>query len=91
MKDQDRVGKLIKGNDGMIRAAYIRTSTGKTSRPITKLYPLEISAGEQETSTMSKTTDSSPRPRSTCGAANRARELIAEWTKMLGPWECQET
>ena len=66
----------------MICAAYIRTSTGETSCPITKLYPLEISAGEQQTSTTSKTTDSSPQPRSTQGAANRARELIAEWTKM---------
>ena len=33
---------LIRGRD-VVRAANIRTSTGKTNRPVTKLYPLEIS------------------------------------------------
>ena len=32
----------------MICAAHICTSNGETSRPITKLYPLEISAKEQQ-------------------------------------------
>ena len=35
---------VIRGNDGLIRAANIRTSTGKTTRPITKLYPLEVTS-----------------------------------------------
>ena len=29
------------GNDGLARAANIRTKSGHTNRPITKLYPLE--------------------------------------------------
>ena len=40
------VEDTISGEDGLIRAANIRTSTGKTNRPITKLYPLEITAAD---------------------------------------------
>ena len=38
------VEKLIVGGDGLIRAANIRTSTGRTNRPIVKLYPLEVNS-----------------------------------------------
>ena len=34
---------LIKFNDGVVRAANIQTSNRITSRPITRLYPLELS------------------------------------------------
>ena len=34
---------VITGHDGLIRAVNIRTSNGRTSRPISRLYPLEIS------------------------------------------------
>ena len=37
------IEELIVGNDGITRAARIRTSTGVTNRPIVKLYPLEMS------------------------------------------------
>ena len=37
---------MDKGYDGLIRTAYIRTSTGRTNRPITRLYPLEVTAHE---------------------------------------------
>ena len=33
---------LIVGRDGLVRAATIHTTTGTTSRPITKLYSLEL-------------------------------------------------
>ncbi|XP_060559098.1 uncharacterized protein LOC132719352 [Ruditapes philippinarum] len=36
------VDELLTGNDGFSRAARIRTSGGLTTRPIIKLYPLEI-------------------------------------------------
>ena len=36
------IEKLSEGGDGLIRAADVRTSSGKTNRPITKLYPLEV-------------------------------------------------
>ena len=36
------VERLNRGADGLVRSAEIRTSNGKTSRPINKLYPLEV-------------------------------------------------
>lgn len=33
------IESLITGADGLVRAASIRTSNGRTNRPITKLYP----------------------------------------------------
>jgi hypothetical protein len=37
------IEELIRGKYGLVRAANIRTTNGRTNRPITKLYPLEIS------------------------------------------------
>ena len=37
---------VIKGSDGLIRAANIRTKGGRTNRPISKLYPLEVTSIE---------------------------------------------
>jgi len=56
------IQRLIKGNDGYVRAAEIRTNAGKTNRPISKLYPLEISANEEDTSAESKTDNDGPPP-----------------------------
>ena len=39
--------RFIKGKDGLVRAADIKTSTGYTSRPITKQYPLEVTLTTQ--------------------------------------------
>ncbi len=36
------VEALIRSDDGKVRVADIRTATGKSNRPINKLYPLEI-------------------------------------------------
>ena len=38
------IENLIKGNDGNIRAAEVRTDSGRMNRPIAKLYPLEITS-----------------------------------------------
>ena len=38
------VERIIKGKDGLVRAADIKTSTAYTNRPITKLYPLEVTS-----------------------------------------------
>ena len=40
------VEELIVGGDGLVRAANIRTSNGKTNRPIVKLFPLEVSSSD---------------------------------------------
>ena len=37
---------VLVGEDGLIRAVNIRTSTGKTNRLVTKLYPLEVTVSE---------------------------------------------
>jgi hypothetical protein len=36
------VENVIRSKDGAIRTAEIRTAQGKTNRPVTKLYPLEV-------------------------------------------------
>ena len=52
------IENLIKGNDGNIRAAEVRTNTGKTNRPIARLYPLEITSEQLvDTSTFNKQND----------------------------------
>ena len=43
------IEELIPGGDGVIRAANICISTGKTNRPITKLYPLEVNTNVDST------------------------------------------
>jgi len=48
------VEELIMGNDGQVRAAHIRTSTHTTTRPVAKLYPLEVQDGKQSDSTISE-------------------------------------
>ncbi len=84
------VESLIRGRDGYVRAANIRTKSGRTNRPITKLYPLEVTAkteeldvahkdcGQQENET---TPTSLPRLRPT--AARKAVEKIKKWTQEL--------
>ena len=41
---------LIEGNNGLVRATHIRMSNYKTTRPMVKLYPLEISSSELKNS-----------------------------------------
>ena len=43
------VTDLIAGKDGLVRSAAIRTANGSTTRPITKLYPLELNQHKQAT------------------------------------------
>ncbi|XP_074645841.1 uncharacterized protein LOC141902099 [Tubulanus polymorphus] len=40
------IEKLNRGNDNCVRSAVVRTAKGRTSRPINKLYPLEINHQE---------------------------------------------
>ena len=42
------VEQLNRGADGMVRSAEIRTTNGKTSRPINKLYPVEVFESNQK-------------------------------------------
>lgn len=46
------VERVIEGKDGLIQAAYIKTSTGFTNRSIAKLYPLEVTSTTYITTTL---------------------------------------
>ena len=37
------IEELVHGNDGMVRSVKLRTTNGLTNRPVSKLYPLEVS------------------------------------------------
>ena len=68
------VEKLNVGGDGLARSAVIRTKNGLTSRPITKLYPLEVSLNSDD--------DNTDCAIKTCRKAKMvAMEKIKKWTK----------
>ena len=91
------VNGLITGNDGLVRAANVRTSTHVTNRSITRLYPLEVSAPTElgtalpESQTDTTVDDDSERipqdvesvkpPKR--AAARRAMAQLSEWTREL--------
>jgi len=88
----------------LIRAAHIRTSRGRTNRPITRLYPLEITAQEQQTeetediegsSSTGSQTSTDCRVRPIREAARKTCQRFIEWADQLcpppPPQDCQET
>lgn len=83
------VEELITGKDGLTRAAKIKTSRGRTNRPIAKLIPLEVSTPiapetDQPNSVakndiqMVRDTDKRPQR----AAAQRGKEIM-NWVKQL--------
>ena len=82
------IEEINKGEDGFIRSANVKTSTGKTNRPITKLYPLEVKEAEQ--STMDSTGETATTPtqlpqRPVHQAALRGRQRVQQWIHSLTP------
>ncbi len=80
------IEKLIRGADGFVRAVQIRTSNGKTNRPITKLYPLEITASTEETTEKPEhepieEKKETERPKRI--AAQKATRRISNWVNAL--------
>ena len=79
------IDELLIGNDGLTRAAIIRTSKGRTSRPIVKLYPLEIRTNIDKRAEWNDdeptTSDDQRRPLPRRDAFIRARSNIQRWTK----------
>jgi hypothetical protein len=43
------IESINRGGDGQVRSAELRTATGRTSRPINKLYPVEVSENSSPT------------------------------------------
>ena len=72
-----RLGLILdvyKGKDGLVRSASLRTSTGVTNRPISKLYPLEVQAIE-------KVSGDSVRTDGTLASASRPKRLAAQMAR----------
>ena len=83
-----------KGADGLIRSADIRTATGKTNRPIARLYPLEVSSAEKPVNSPQHNGQSEyhtvdvPSSRPVRQAAQRGQQKVKEWISSLcGPPE----
>jgi len=93
------VEDTIAGEDGLVRAANIRTSTGRTNHPIIKLYPLEVTAkdplyrehpsklnlsdNDNMTDDQTEQPDTTLKQRPTRKAALKGRQRVNEWTKSL--------
>lgn len=68
------VEELIRGRDGVVRGAKIRTSCGHLERAIQHLYPIELSCDLTPTTTLNPTTPPfQPRPRHDAAAAAAIR------------------
>ncbi len=68
------VEKLNVGRDRLARSAVIRTTNGQTSRPITRLYSLEVSLNSDD--------DNTDCAIKTCRKAKMVPiEKIRKWTK----------
>ena len=87
------VEKLVTGLDGITRAAEIRTTNGRTNRPITKLFPLEVNGNDSSPETQVVTppdasSDMQPtvnlsRDRPTRDATIAACKKLKEWATIL--------
>ena len=82
------IEELLTGNDGLVRAANIRTGNHITSRPISKLYPLEVSStvldlptekDREECNKVPTTTEERPERK----VVEKAKSLISQWTRDL--------
>ena len=69
------VEELLTGNDGLIRAAKLRTASGQTNRPITRLYPLEVMADPRNVEDVTEDRKSG----ATDGAEKKGKSDLA-WT-----------
>ncbi|XP_071133960.1 uncharacterized protein [Mytilus edulis] len=73
------IKELVFGQDGLIRSVMLRTKNGITSRPIKKLYPLEISTNEVNICD-TKEQDNDSNTRKDRKAKRVAVERIRTWT-----------
>ena len=82
---------IHKGADGLIRSADIRTTTGKTNRPIARLHPLEVSSTEITVNSPQRNDKSEvdiPSSRPVHQAAQRRQQKVKDWISSLqGPPE----
>ena len=71
----------------MIRFANVRTSTGRTNRPIARLYPLELTEDTVTSTPTDDQSEESPMETFTCRptqeAAKRGRQVVKQWIASL--------
>ena len=87
------IESLIQGKDGLVRAVNLRTSNGRTNRPITKLYPLELVEASETSDNANasafketKKAESEIRRGPVREAAKKATRQLKKWTSALrGP------
>ena len=87
------IESLIRGKDGLVRTVNLRTSNGRTNRPITKLYPLELVEASETSDNASasafketKKAESEIRRGPVREAAKKATRQLKKWTSALrGP------
>ena len=93
------IEELIKDLDGLTRSAKIPTETGRTNRPIVKLYPLEVNSASETAATPASSNNETAStdngdvhvsrdvntscPRVSRYAATKAHERIKNWTNTL--------
>ena len=84
------IESLIRGKDGLVRAVNLRTSNGRTNRPITKLYPLELveASGISDNASASRleeiqNVEPEIRERTVREAAKKATRQLKKWTIAL--------
>ena len=81
------VKTLVKGKDGLIQSANICTSSGRTSRPIARLYPLEVSTKQESQEPPSVQPTKLLQPENLhCSkrqTAVKGRERVTSWTSEL--------
>ena len=75
------VTDIVRSNDGLIRSAYVRTRTGETTRPIVKLYPLEVMNSEMniprgDENGETTNTDNRPMPQAKVKALGNIKQWI---------------
>ena len=84
------IESVNKGKDNMIRSANIRTATGRTNCPISRLYPLEVSAAEATVRQLVSERSNSPvhPERPVREAAKKGQIQMKEWmTSIRAPPE----
>ena len=87
------IESLIRGKDGLVRAVNLRTSNGRTNRPITKLYPLELVEASETSDNANasafketKKAESEIRRGPVREAGKKATRQLKKWTSALrGP------
>ncbi|XP_064619520.1 uncharacterized protein LOC135482967 [Lineus longissimus] len=85
-----KIESLIYGQDGIARAAQIKTASGVTNRPIARLYPLEVTAEDtQKDNENPNTTQPQVKPIATVNrpptrnVSKIARTKINKWANVL--------